>query len=247
MSPKYVELVNNNLQTLGTGTNPIQKYTASKHSKLRYKFKNSENIKENYSHTYQDMFVLSMLDGKKNGTYLEIGSADPFHVNNTALLETNYNWTGVSLEILPQEVEKFRIHRKNKVVLADATKVNYNIFIQENFNTTDIDYLQIDCEPPSITFEILKRIPFEKYRFAVITFEHDHYLDTTQPYREESRKYLQSKGYQLIVSDIAPNNISNYEDWWIHPDLVDPEIVVKMKDTSDRIKNAEKYMLNKLN
>jgi tetratricopeptide (TPR) repeat protein len=247
MSTKYIQLVQNNLHTLGTGTNPIQRYTASKHNQLRFKFKDSEKIRENYSHTYQDMFVLSMLDGKKNGTYLEIGAADPFHVSNTALLEQNYNWTGVSLEILPHEVEKFNTHRKNKTILADATKVDYNVFIEENFDTTDIDYLQVDCEPPSVTFDILKMIPFDKYRFAVITFEHDHYLDTSLPYREESRKYLQSKGYQLAVSDIAPTNIANYEDWWIHPELIDPEVLVKMKDTSDRIKNAEKYMLNKLN
>ena len=90
-------------------------------------------------------------------------------------------------------------------------------------------------------------IPLDKYRFAVITFEHDYYADITRSYREKSREYLLSKGYQLIVSDIAPNNISNYEDWWVHPELVSPDIIIKMKDTSERIKNAEKYMLNKLN
>ena len=34
----------------------------------------------------QDMFVLTVLNGKTNGTYLEIGSGDPFIGSNTALL-----------------------------------------------------------------------------------------------------------------------------------------------------------------
>jgi tetratricopeptide (TPR) repeat protein len=247
MTPRYVELVQSNVTSLGSGPDPFLRYTSSMYNSLRFKFNDSDKIASNYSQTYQDMFILSMLNGKKNGTYLEIGAADPFYGNNTALLEKNYNWTGVSLEILPEEVAKFESQRKNKIVLTDATKVDYDTFIEENFDTTDIDYLQVDCEPPSVTLDILKMIPLDKYRFAVITFEHDYYADITRSYREKSREYLQSKGYQLVVSDIAPNNISNYEDWWIHPELVDSEIVTKMKDTSDRIKNAEKYMLNKLN
>lgn len=247
MSPRYVELVQNNITSLGSGPDPFLRYTSSMHPSLRFKFKDSDKIVSNYSQTYQDMFILSMLDGKKKGTYLEIGSADPFHGNNTALLEKNYGWTGVSLEILPHEVDKFKAQRANKIVLTDATKVDYDVFIEENFDTTDIDYLQVDCEPPSVTLDILKMIPLDKYRFAVITFEHDYYADITRSYREKSREYLQSKGYQLVVSDIAPNNISNYEDWWVHPQLVDAKIVEQMIDTSDRIKNAEKYMLNKLN
>lgn len=247
MSPRYVELVQNNITSLGSGPDPFLRYTSSMHPSLRFKFKDSDKIQSNYSQTYQDMFILSMLDGKKKGTYLEIGAADPFYGNNTALLEKNYDWTGVSLEILPHEVEKFKLQRANKVVLTDATKVDYDVFIEENFDTTDIDYLQVDCEPPSVTLDILKMIPLDKYRFAVITFEHDYYADITRSYREKSREYLQSKGYQLVVSDIAPNNISNYEDWWVHPDLVDAKIIEQMLDTSDRIKNAEKYMLNKLN
>jgi hypothetical protein len=186
-----------------------------------------------------------MLDGKKNGTYLEIGAADPFHGNNTALLEKNYNWTGVSLEILPHEVEKFKVQRTNKIVLTDATKVDYDVFIEENFDTTDIDYLQVDYEPPSVTLDILKMIPLDKYRFAVITFEHDYYADVTRSYRELSREYLQSKGYQLIVSDIAPNNISNYEDWWVHPALVSESKINEMSLRGKHILKAEngKYYL----
>lgn len=52
-----------------------------------------------------------MLDGKTNGEYLEIGSADPYKGSNTYLLE-KLGWTGLSLEIIEEEVVRFREHRK---------------------------------------------------------------------------------------------------------------------------------------
>ena len=54
--------------------------------KLRYKFNGAETIKNNYSQAFQDMFVLSILDGKKNGTYVEIGGDHGVIISNTYLL-----------------------------------------------------------------------------------------------------------------------------------------------------------------
>ena len=243
MSDPYKGLTQQNITSLGSGPDPFLKYDITKHSRLRYKFKGSENIRRNYSQTYQDMFVLTMHDGKKGGTYLEIGSADPFYGSNTALLEQDFGWKGASIEILEHEVEKFKKVRKNPVFLKDATKINYDKFISDIGPGTDIDYLQIDCEPPSITYEILTKIPFEKYRFGVITFEHDYYADTTKIYREKSREYLKSKGYQLVGSDIAINDEFSYEDWWVNPQLISKDIIAKMMSELGKINNAEKYML----
>ena len=61
-------------------------YDNSKFERLRTKFNGSEKIERNYSQCYQDMFVLTMLNNPTHGTYLEIGSADPYYGNNTALL-----------------------------------------------------------------------------------------------------------------------------------------------------------------
>lgn len=38
--------------------------------------------------------------------------------------------------------------------------------------------------------------------------------------------------------------MNDFEDWWIHPDLVDPKIVEIMKNDNDEIKDAREYMLN---
>ena len=87
---------------------------------------------------------------------------------------------------------------------------------------------------------------FHFFTFGVITFEHDYYADVTKSYRALSRNYLLSKGYVLVASNIAPDETSAYEDWWVHPKHVDSEIIKIMLNADDSTKNAEKYMLGML-
>ena len=158
---------------------------------------------------------------------------------NTAK-NSNNKFSDCTLEIKEDEVVKFNAVRKNKAIQTDATLYNYSTL------KGHIDYLQVDCEPPKTTFEILKMIPFEQCTFGVITFEHDYYADVTKSYRALSRNYLLSKGYLLVASNIAPDDTSAYEDWWVHPKHVDPEIIKIMLKADDTTKNAEKYMLGML-
>lgn len=242
ISSSHKRLCFNNLQRIDQNYKFIS-YTKDLFDRLKIKFNGSDEIENNYSEAYQDMFVLTILNGKENGTYLEIGSADPFYGNNTALLEQNYNWKGTSLDISEEFVNNFSEKRKNKVLLCDALEVDYCEIVNDITDTGVIDYLQIDCDPPEVTFNILKKIPFDKYKFAVITFEHDFYCDQSESIKYNSREYLISMGYQLVVSNVSANDWRDYEDWWVHPDLVDMKIVNLIKDTSDRIKKAEEVIL----
>ena len=193
---------------------------------FKFEFEGLSTIERNYSQTYQDMFVLSVLNGLRRGSYLEIGSGDPTYNSNTNLLEKEFGWRGISIDIKDTEVNKFNSQRKNKAVCADATKVNYEKILS-GFGEV-IDYLQIDTEPSSTSFETLLSVPFDKYKFRVITFEHDHALDITRKYREKSRRYLSSLGYKLIVPDVGPTDWYSFEDWWVEPNLVDIEKLEKM-------------------
>jgi len=247
--PEYFQnAVENNYSRLGS-TKDSQasiRYNKSFHDKLRTEFKHSLEIEKNYSQVYQDMFVLMMLNGKTNGTFLEVGGADPIDNNNTHLLESEFGWSGVSIELNEECVKKYSSTRMDtKVILGDATKLNYSKILNDNFNEEVIDYLQLDIEPAKNTFEALLAIPFDKYKFAVITYEHDYYVDVTKSYREKSRRYLQSLGYELVVNDISPDGVSAFEDWWVHPDLIDRSIVDQMKAVDESIKNISEYMLNK--
>ena len=240
---QYENSVQYLLMSYGVGNIPedITKYNKTKHDCLRFKFPGSNLIEKNYSQAYQDMFVLAILNGKRNGTYLEIGAQEPFTINNTALLETQFDWKGTSIEIREDLCKMFAEQRKNQIFCKDATKINYERLIDDMNVGTDLDYLQVDCEPSKTTFEILTAIPFEKYRFATITYEHDHYVDTTFSYREKSRRFLKSYGYELVVKDVAFDDEYTFEDWWVHPDLVNSDIVSQMKSVSTDVTNIVKY------
>jgi predicted O-methyltransferase YrrM/tRNA G46 methylase TrmB len=248
MPEEYRKSVENNYSRLGCTKDSQNyiRYHKSQHHKLRHQFKNLEAIENNFSQVFQDMFVLSMTDGKINGTFLEIGGAEPYHNNNTALLEGKYNWVGVSVELNNDYANKYKTERPNVTLLhTDATKLNYAKVLKENFDTNIIDYLQLDIEPAKNTFEVLLSIPFDEYKFGVITYEHDYYVDITKSYRDKSRRYLKAMGYELVVNDISTDGVSTFEDWWVHPDLVSKEILDKMKDVSDNIKKVDYYIYNK--
>ena len=245
MNSQYRFLVEDKIMHIGLGPNSQSAvyYDRSKLDQLRFKFKNSDTIERSYSQVLQDIFVLSVLDGKNNGTFLEIGGAKPFDRNNTALLEEKFNWRGVSIELDETFAKEYTNERpKTKVLNQNALDINYEKLLNENFQETTIDYLQLDIEPARNTYECMVKIPFDKYKFAVITYEHDYYIDVTRSYRQKSRDFLKSKGYVLVVNDISPDGISSFEDWWVHPDLVDEKIINIMKDTNQNTKNAEDYI-----
>lgn len=218
---------------------PFDKYSREKFNNFKFKFPGLEEIEENYSEAYQDMFVLSMLKGKKNGTYLEIGAGSPFFGSNTVLLE-KFGWKGHGFDVNPLAVNG---ERKNPCVLKDALSVDYDQLLSDMEYGPIVDYLQVDLEPAEITYRALEVIPWEKYKFRIITFEHDFYND--QSVREKSRELLHSKGYELLVTNIAPDTLRSFEDWWVHPDLVDKDMILKFKDTSDRVKKAEDILIGK--
>ena len=238
MLPIHIEAVRNNLANLaGTVKHDPLVYYGWMYERLRVKFPGARDIKENYSEMCQDLFVLTMLNGKRNGAFLEIGCGDPVLGSNTKLLES-WGWAGTSIDIDPALGKKFAEHRTCPFICGDATRMDFDSLI-----THDYDYLQIDIEPPLGSLQALLRIPFEKHRFAVITFEHDAYRSTE--IRERSRRYLQSHGYLMVVGDSAINLYESCEDWWVHPDLVDLKIVERMIDSSDGVKKADNYMLLK--
>jgi hypothetical protein len=192
-----------------------RRYFKNDYENLKFKFSGSENIENNYSQSMQDMFVLSILDGKRNGVYVEVGADKPRVINNSYLLESQYDWEGVSFEIESDKVDYFNTIRKNKCICANATKFDYKSLFDERKYPKQIDYLQLDCDPPQITLECLKKLPLEDYRFSVITFETDLYAGG-QDVQIEHWQILSSLGYQRVIKNIK-NEGNPYEDWWIDP------------------------------
>lgn len=206
------DLAFSNLRNIGY-PRKLYAYAAKDHKRLKDKFPGSGLIKRNYAQAAQDMFVITALNGLRNGSYLEIGSADPVMFNNTYLLEKDFEWYGYSLDINYPDVAKFNHVRNNAAICADA--LSYSFEDLGRLLPEDVDYLQVDCEPPPVTLAILKRVLDAGFRPKVITFEHDRYLfgDTIA---DESRRILNALGYTLVVKDVCfDGQHSPFEDWWV--------------------------------
>lgn len=197
----------------------MRNYFKQQHT-LRYSFKNSQFIQMNCSQAYQDLFVLSVLDGKENGRYVEIGAENPVDINNTFLLE-NFGWDGYSLEISTKYEDDWNKIRKNELIIQDATKFDHSKKLKD-LGWDHIDYLQVDTEPPETTLKCLYKFPFDEVKVSVITYETDVYSGNDVP-QIESRKYLKDLGYELVCSNVCYSG-NPFEDWYVHPELVNSDL-----------------------
>jgi len=189
---------------------------------------------------HQDKFILNILKGKRDGGFLEIGSNHPININNTFLLESCFNWRGIMVEYEASFLPLYRQHRPNSIhIISDATVVDYKSLFENNNFPKNIDYLQIDLEASNgSTIKTLEKLDSEildDYKFATITFEHDIYVCNNFNTRIKSREIFNKRGYICVFEDVNDSN-SPYEDWWVHPDLVDMNYVNEVIS-----KNSNKY------
>ena len=233
---------------------------------LRYPFPGAAQIESNHSQAFQDIFVLSMLDGMTHGWYLEVGAHHPVRNNNTHLLHTSYGWSGVSIDIDPKYSSKWRKRRPRSTLrIADALKLDYAAALPSWFDAQPsaspwtrwlgrekrsaplhdprrIDYLQLDIEPSIHTLDVLNVLPLDSYRFSVITFETDAYAGDLRA-RDRSRECLTKHGYELIAADVSvlyppvSEDLIPFEDWW-----VDPQVVSRARILALRSAGAESRM-----
>ena len=205
-----------------TGWPNCPRYFRNNYENLKTKFTGAENIENNWSQSMQDIFVMSMLDGKRNGVYVEIGADQPRVISNTYLLEKDFDWSGISFELDADKVAFFNTIRENKCLCEDATLYNYKSLFEELNYPKQIDYLQLDIDPAEGTLRALKALPLDDYRFSVITYETDVYSSGAD-IQDEQIEILESHGYQLVAKNVKCEG-NPYEDWWIDPAIVSEDI-----------------------
>lgn len=180
----------------------------------------------------QDKFIQAVLNYKRNGYFLEIGTNHPVNINNTYTLEANYGWTGLMVEYDSQWEPLYPKHRTSPYVIEDARKVDYaGLFAKYNFPKA-MDYLQVDLEVNNgSTIETLEKLDatvFPNYTFSVVTFEHDIYSGDHYNTRTKSREIFERNGYIRVFSDVK-NEGNAYEDWYVYPSQVDMIYVYGLK------------------
>jgi hypothetical protein len=185
----------------------------------------------------QDLFVLAALNKKRDGTFVEIGSNDPVTINNTYVLESEFGWRGVMVEYDPVHLASYLEKRtKSHHVIQDATKIDYISEFQKANMPYAIDYLQIDLEVDNkSTLDTLIRLDetvFDTYTFAVVTFEHDIYRGDYFDTRRISREIFARRGYVCVFKDVGADGLP-FEDWYVHPTLVDMSHIETFKSNSE--------------
>lgn len=148
--------------------------------------------------------------------------AEPAHVwhkdlqaKRSCIIETDCVWkvTGASLEFAEVSAAELssltslgdgegqRIRRRS--TLYNVTTVTLTDMLERNGAPKEIDYLSIDTEGSE--FEILQAHDFGRYRFRVITCEHNN-----TPNRQKIFDLLTSKGYRRVME---PQ--SRFDDWYV--------------------------------
>lgn len=187
----------------------------------------------------QDKFVLNILKEKKNGYFLEIGSNHPVNINNSYLLEKQYAWQGIMIEYDGSFLDLYKVHRTNSIhIINDATKVDYKNIFETNNMPLSFDYLQIDLEACNgSTIKTLQKLDdeiFDTYKFATVTFEHDIYHTNFDNTRLKSREIFEKRGYVRVFGDINNKGENPFEDWYVHPDLVDMNYVNNLIEINNK-------------
>ena len=198
-------------------------------TQMRYPFAGIEQIEQNHSQSWQDIFVLTMLDGKRNGTYLELGASDPIYMNNTYLLSSIFGWKGISIDFRSELLSLWGNHRsKDNLQILNAWEIDYTELLKEL--PSQIDYLQVDLDETS-SLPILKKLPHSTTRFSVITFETDIFAGHVEV-QKQSREFLLDLGYQLLIDNVAVRNYPTstwepFEDWYIDPAVINQDLAQK--------------------
>lgn len=170
---------------------------------------------------YQDRFVAHLLNFKKDGFYLDIGSCHAESCNNTFCFE-QLGWKGICIEKDSAHNESYE--KRNCTYLnEDALQIDYTKLLLNCPKT--IDYLSLDIDDLSTI--VLRFLPFDNHNFSIITIEHDYYIHG-DIYRQKQRDILK-ENYNLVCADVLvpladdtkPN--CSFEDWWVHKSIQVPE------------------------
>lgn len=183
-----------------------------------------------YSQAWQDNCVAHIFNFKKNGYYLDIGSFDAKQQSNSYFFESELGWHGICVEQDPSHVKGYE-SRNCHFINADATQLDYKAILDGQNAPKIIDYGSFDIDEN--TTAALHKIPFDDYKFALMTVEHDSYR-VGDAFRNKQRELLRSKNYTLLFSDvlvplgcgIGPDH--PFEDWYVSSDMFDMDKLTKL-------------------
>jgi len=193
----------------------------------KYGFPGLESITKNYSPRLQDMIVLTMLNGKREGTFLELGTRFADRSNNTYLLEKEFGWKGLTIEPDHRVATEYKKKRSNYYICKDPLSIDFEDLL-ETHSLGDIDYLQINSKYKSYQI-VMDKIPWDLHRFKIVSF---HIPDMNETDNTLYKNKMRQKGYTMLAGNIfyAPDNDIHYhEDIWVHLPSMDADLFNQIK------------------
>lgn len=185
----------------------------------------------------QDVFAISVNQCRRDAYFLELGAAMATECNTTWIAERDFGWRGLMVECLDRWVHEYKAVRKSDFAIADATTLDYATYFKEHSYPADMAYLQMDLEPMDRStlnaLEHLEKTIFPNYRFAAVCFEHDAYKGDEYNTRVVSREKMTHNGYFLLFPDIRQQYGWIFEDWYVHPDLVNMDVLLSIPDRDE--------------
>lgn len=177
----------------------------------------------------QDIIADKFLKGKRNGFFVDIGASYYEKLNNTYFFEKERDYRGIAVEMNSDFAALWAEHRPNtKMYNEDATLVDYAKVLEENNAPDVIDFLSVDIDPNTATWEALLKVMDTKYTFGVIAFEVDYGGDLNNKerfsVRDPSRSYLVARGYVLAIELFANGGAYHVDDIWVHKSIYDYSI-----------------------
>ena len=192
---------------------PLQQQTVDnyKEEMLTIKLFDQQSLEIHHEDaTFINAFALRFSGDKENGTYVEVGASHWRDGNNTYMLEKEFGWTGVGLEIEQHYVDEYNKNRSNPCVQGDATTFNWDKYLEENNFPKQIDHLSIDTD--FVNLLSLVNMPLSRYRFSTIVVENkessNQALDIDEKVKKTQREILARYNYTLIGSGYT-------DDFWI--------------------------------
>lgn len=177
-----------------------------------------------YSQAWQDEFVANLLNFKRNGYFIDIGSTDGMNQSNSYFFESELGWQGICIERGIGYTEHYKNNRSCIFLNEDALGIDYKVLLDKLSYPKQIDFLSVDIDENSS--KVLSMLPFTEYRFSAIVCEHDAYR-FNHILRNEEREALRHYGYYCLFGDVlVPRGCGMgddliFEDWWVDPAIFD--------------------------
>lgn len=182
-----------------------------------------------FSELGQDKIVDTLLKQKINGTFVDIGACYYNNNNNSYFFEKERNFRGVAVELNVAYTFGWTTNRPNSVLIVDdATKLDYQKVFDDNNLPQVIDFLSIDIDPTSASFDSLVNVMKSDRTFNAIAFEVDYFKDpninTPNSFRDRSRDLLAKMGY-IFITEVHTRGL-HIDDIYVHNSIYDSSIVI---------------------